>query len=68
MDNPLTSADIQRVRNALFQIAELERKIEKAKACQIDCADVEERCRHQKGLLQNVNEVYGVDYPTRSKS
>ena len=66
MENPISESMIRDIRNGLYTLSELEKKIEKAVACGIDCQEVIERCQLQKDRLMKVDQVYGAEYPTRS--
>lgn len=55
---PLSKADISKVRQAIAKTAETEQKVAKAKACGIECEEFDERCQLAKKFLIAVNEIY----------
>lgn len=67
MSDEVTKADVQKARQALSKVSELETKITKAKACGIECDELDERCQHAKQFLIHFNEIFGPEFPARSK-
>jgi hypothetical protein len=59
MKDEITKSDVNKARQALAKLAELEVKIQRNKACGIDCADLEERCQQAKGFLTQFNTIFG---------
>lgn len=59
----LTKAQISAVRRAYYNLSKLDDKVNKAKACGIDCDEVERRRQAAMKQLTLFNEVYGTAYP-----
>ena len=60
----LTKQDITNVRKAYVTLAELEQQIERAKNCQFECSEVDERCKHLKAVCQGIIQTYGPAFPS----
>ena len=59
----LSKNDIQNIRNTYNKLSKLEPEVIKAKACGIDCDDVERRRLAAMKTLQQYNDVHGNEYP-----
>ena len=67
MIDEMTKADVQKARQALNAVAVAEQKIEIAKACGVDCADDEARCKHWKEVCTNYLALFGNQFPGRKE-
>jgi len=65
MSDEITKADVLSARKIIAKLSEIEPEIAKAKACGVDCAEEDERCRHLKETLIRYNELYGSTIPHR---
>lgn len=60
MDKPeLTKADIANMKTALYNCQLTGEKIDRMKACGLDCSEQEERCQHLTHFLRKAIETYG---------
>lgn len=67
MAGEVTKADVMKARAAIAKASEVEQEIAKAKACGMECEELDERCQHAKNSLIKYNEIYGPSFPTRSQ-
>lgn len=59
----LTKAHLGNIRKAYVQAQELEQSIERAKACQFECSEVDQRCQDMKAQCQRIIQTYGGFFP-----
>lgn len=59
----LTPKDISEVRKAYVLSSELEQQIERAKACNFECSDIDQRCQLAKDTCKRIIDQYGPTFP-----
>jgi len=59
----LTPKDISEIRKAYVLTSELEQQIERAKACNFECSDVDARCQLAKQTCKSIIDTYGPAFP-----
>jgi hypothetical protein len=55
----LKPAHLGNIRKGYVELQELEQAIERAKACNFDCADADQRCQEMKIQCQRIITTYG---------
>lgn len=58
----LTKSQVNNIRSTYYKLNELDQKVAKAKACGIDCNDLERRRVAAMKTLQDYNNVYGAEH------
>lgn len=58
MATPLTKTDISNCQAGMYECAELEKEIERAQACGLDCQEAELRNKHLQEFYRKVLENY----------
>jgi hypothetical protein len=59
----LSKQQVSSIRKAYHNLSKLDEKVNRAKACGIDCDEVERRRQAAMRQLLLYNEVYGNDHP-----
>lgn len=62
-EQPLSSADYTKIQNALGTLLRAERKMERARAAGIDCAEKDAQCVFIRDRLEKLKQVYFPNKP-----
>lgn len=59
----LTQRDLNAIRMAYVKALDLEQQVERAKACNFECSEVDQRCQHAKLQCERIIKTYGPIFP-----
>lgn len=59
MEVPVTKADLAVAQRGHYEATELEKEIDRQRACGLDCDEDELRCRHLKEFFAKYQSQYG---------
>jgi hypothetical protein len=60
----LNAKDITNIRKAYIEAKELEEMVNRAKACEFDCEEVDQRCQRAKAQCERIIQTYGPFFPS----
>lgn len=63
IDNPISKPLRKEARTAIHNLSLAQEMIAFAKAAGMPCDEHDERCKHLKGVLMSIIQVYGEDRP-----